>query len=181
MQILASLKQQKSVSWKGREAAAMEEKPIFAVLDFFSFFFSFFSNELGWNNRFMSFIWLLQSKPEVKSSRGFFGADLGVQKLSALRWATLHRPRSPHSLHGLDSRPRINSAMPHFLGQTEGRDPLCSEEEAGDQTTRGQATWLCPAESLSFRNPGCGAPGAGWRAQPSGESEGQKNPFCEQG
>lgn len=56
MQILASLKQQKSVSWKGREAAAMEEKPIFAVLDFFSFFFSFFSNELGWNNRFMSFI-----------------------------------------------------------------------------------------------------------------------------
>lgn len=56
MQILASLKQQKSVSWKGREAAAMEEKPIFAVLDFFFFFFSFFSNELGWNNRFMSFI-----------------------------------------------------------------------------------------------------------------------------
>lgn len=42
MQILASLKQQKSVSWKGREAAAMEEKPIFAVLDFFFFSFLFF-------------------------------------------------------------------------------------------------------------------------------------------
>ena len=36
MQILSSRKQEKLVSWKGRDAA-VEENPIFAMLDFFFF------------------------------------------------------------------------------------------------------------------------------------------------
>lgn len=111
----------------------MEEKFIFAMPTCFFFFFGTSRDGITISCSCLA----LQSKREVKSSSRLEGSDLGG--------ASVECPglRSP-------ARAEVNSRSPwsglggeNFL---EGLVPGRPQEEA----TREQATWLCPAEALSF-------------------------------